>query len=754
MADARRALIVATDQYGDPKLTPLAAPAEDARALAEVLRDPDVGAYEVETVLNKTCQEVEIAIAGFFASGARGDTLLVHFSCHGVKDLSGELYFATTDTRLPLLKVTAVSSSMVKTAMEESRASLILCLVDCCYSGAFTKSTKAAATVDLTERLGGRGRAVITASTSLQLALDGKEEPSLFTHAVVEGLRSGEADKDLDGLVTLDEFYDYVHEMVTQTNPDQTPLKSFDVEGEVYVARRGGPISTPAPLPRELADTLATGEDWQRMGAVSRLSDLLSAGHPGRALGARLELERVRDNDDSLRVRAAAGAALEAAGEAAPMPTIPLYTEKAPSRPRPQAEPAPLPEPEEATATRSAAPDTSAPDTSAPAGTGVVQHTAPAAAGAAATAYGLESGGAGQPPGGAVQPAPRELDDRGDGGGRRGPGRGMVITAALAAATIVVGLVVWAVVHNTRDDPATPPGALTLPDSELLVPIQKNGARVLEAVDVDTGAHRDLIGDADLPALSSDRSWMTFIRDVPTADPSDDDLINRVAFAAEVAPPRHVNPLLQDNARELCPTSSRPAMSLDGGFVALVCRDASPDGKSGSPLGLWHASVTSDGVDGNEMVPSTQDSAVIDSPSWTGSKELIYVVDGMGPEGQSTLWIAPTSEGAAPEELTDGTGWDSHPDWSGSGVLFLRRPAHDIKTGDVWLLEDAGPRQLTEGVDALWPTWSPDGKRIAYLVSEGDAVRSLWVLDTSDPDAQPREVELDGNPGPPAWSER
>ena len=135
---------------------------------------------------------------------------------------------------------------MVKEAIDESRASLILCLVDCCYSGAFTKSTKAAATLDLTERLGGQGRAVITASTSLQLALDGKEEPSLFTRAVVEGLRSGEADRDLDGLVSLDEFYSFVHERVTAENPDQTPLKSFDVQGDVYVARRGGPVTTPA----------------------------------------------------------------------------------------------------------------------------------------------------------------------------------------------------------------------------------------------------------------------------------------------------------------------------------------------------------------------------------------------------------------------------------------------------------------------------------------------------------------------------
>ncbi len=224
MTGVRRALIVATDEYSDPKLAQLNAPASDARALADVLQDEHVGAFEVQTVLNGECRDVEIALARFLAKGKRGDTLLLHFSCHGVKDLSGELYFATRDTDLSLLKVTGVASSLVKEAIDESRASLILCLVDCCYSGAFTKSTKAAATLDLTERLGGQGRAVITASTSLQLALDGKESPSLFTRAVVEGLRSGEADQDLDGLVSLDELYSFVHERVIAENPDQTPL--------------------------------------------------------------------------------------------------------------------------------------------------------------------------------------------------------------------------------------------------------------------------------------------------------------------------------------------------------------------------------------------------------------------------------------------------------------------------------------------------------------------------------------------------
>ena len=175
--------------------------------------------------MNRTCQEVEIAVARFLKSGKREETLLLHFTCHGAKDVSGELYLATKDTDMSVLDVTAIPSSWVKGAIDESRAGLIVCLVDCCYSGAFAKGVKAGDTVDLTERLGGHGRAVITASTSLELALDGKDSPSLFTRVVVEGLRTGDADLDLDGLVSLDEFYDFVHEKVTAENPRQNPTR-------------------------------------------------------------------------------------------------------------------------------------------------------------------------------------------------------------------------------------------------------------------------------------------------------------------------------------------------------------------------------------------------------------------------------------------------------------------------------------------------------------------------------------------------
>src|SRR6516165_108407 len=106
----RSALIVASSDYTDEGLRRLRAPASDARALAAVLDDPGIGGFEVRTLLNEPAHEVNLAVEEFFADRQPDDLLLVHFSCHGVKDEGGELYFATADTLLRRLGATAVAA--------------------------------------------------------------------------------------------------------------------------------------------------------------------------------------------------------------------------------------------------------------------------------------------------------------------------------------------------------------------------------------------------------------------------------------------------------------------------------------------------------------------------------------------------------------------------------------------------------------------------------------------------------------------
>jgi Caspase domain len=133
----RKALIVASDDYTEPGLKRLRAPASDARALAAVLQDPGIGGFDVRTLLNEPAHEVNLALEEFFADRQPSDLLLVHFSCHGVKDEDGELYFATANTLLRRLRATAVAAEFVNRLMNRSRSQRVVLLLDCCYAGAF-----------------------------------------------------------------------------------------------------------------------------------------------------------------------------------------------------------------------------------------------------------------------------------------------------------------------------------------------------------------------------------------------------------------------------------------------------------------------------------------------------------------------------------------------------------------------------------------------------------------------------------------
>ncbi|MEV6149863.1 caspase family protein [Nonomuraea sp. NPDC052129] len=328
LSGTRMALIVASDEYADPGLRRLRAPSLDAQALARVLGDRRIGGFDVRTMLNETTQDVNEAVEEFFADRDPGDLLLLHFSGHGVKDESGELYFATPTTKLNRLAATAVPAEFVNRRMSRSRSRRIVLLLDCCYAGAFARGAlpRAGLGVNVEEQFGGRGRVVITASNAMEYAFDGTEladtqelSPSVFTSALVEGLESGEADRDSDGYVAIDELYDHVYDTVRRTTPSQTPGKwTFDVQGDMYIARRARPVSRPVSLPEELQHAIDHPIAKIRAGAVGELERLRHSRHEGLALAARLALEALADDDSRL----VSGAATKALSAAAPAPRV------------------------------------------------------------------------------------------------------------------------------------------------------------------------------------------------------------------------------------------------------------------------------------------------------------------------------------------------------------------------------------------------------------------------------------------------
>ena len=326
MGGQRKALIVANDVYEHDGLKHLLAPAADAEALARVLGDAQIGDFDVQVMRNEPAHVIEGQIEDLFSESRAEDVLLLHFSCHGLKSESGELFFAARNTRPHRLGSSAISADFVQRCMRASRSRSIVLLLDCCYGGAFSKGVTVRATGDVNvldsfpggKLGGGRGRAVITASSSMEYAFEGDQladdhsrRPSVFTSALVEGLSTGDADRDQDGWVSLNELYDYVFDRVREQNPHQTPSRDVEMQGELYLARRNRPVTAPAPLPPELQGVIDHPLAHIRAGAVQELARLARGRHAGLALAAKLALERLAD-DDSRTVSAAASAALAA----------------------------------------------------------------------------------------------------------------------------------------------------------------------------------------------------------------------------------------------------------------------------------------------------------------------------------------------------------------------------------------------------------------------------------------------------------
>jgi hypothetical protein len=250
-SDGRRlALVVAVTDYLDPSLRQLRAPAGDAADLRDLLADPEIGAFSVTSVINERAQQIRLAIEDFLFDRRPDDLLVVYLSCHGLVDLRRRLYFAARDTRKDRLASSGVEAHWLLEQLEDCRARRQVVILDCCFSGAFARGSKGDDDLGLGERLvgEGRGRVVLTASRGTEYSFEGEPvqgedaaRGSVFTSALVRGIRSGAADTDQDGYISVDDAYTYAFDQVRDAGGSQTPQRwLYGAEGSILLARTPG----------------------------------------------------------------------------------------------------------------------------------------------------------------------------------------------------------------------------------------------------------------------------------------------------------------------------------------------------------------------------------------------------------------------------------------------------------------------------------------------------------------------------------
>jgi len=229
----------------------------DASAFADYMRqDVGVPAKNITLLLNDkaTLTELKRVLGNDLRrKAAPADTVIIFYAGHGApepdaasQDGDGlEKYIVPWDGDASDLYTTALPMREMETIFGRLAADRVIFISDACYSGAAGGRTLAAANLravvsdSYLERVAkGKGRVVLTASGGGQTSAERSDlGHGVFTHFLLEGLR-GKADFNGDGVVTVDEIFDYVSRKVPEaTGQAQRPVRRGSAEGQLILGR-------------------------------------------------------------------------------------------------------------------------------------------------------------------------------------------------------------------------------------------------------------------------------------------------------------------------------------------------------------------------------------------------------------------------------------------------------------------------------------------------------------------------------------
>jgi hypothetical protein len=242
---AKVALLIGVSEY-QPGLNALPAAEKDVLAIKEVLINPEFGGFaeeDVQVLINASASDIRQAIEIVFADREKQDLIVLFYSGHGVKDEGYNLYLAAHDTQMnnnQVRRASAVECSFIHLMMSESKSKQQVIILDCCFSGAFAKglTAKADVSIDVKSQLqqDAEGRVVLTSSTSAQPSFESqKASLGVYTSYLIEGIKTGYADEDGDGVISIDELHNYAKRKLREEFPKMKP--------EIYAVKEGYKIA-------------------------------------------------------------------------------------------------------------------------------------------------------------------------------------------------------------------------------------------------------------------------------------------------------------------------------------------------------------------------------------------------------------------------------------------------------------------------------------------------------------------------------
>lgn len=345
------ALLIGISRYQSEQIRALRYANEDAIVFRDYLRSARGGALPASDVILLTDEKATTAaIRNAFdtflkARAGPADTVIVFLAGHGTAEPGRGSYLVTYDSDPQDLVSTALPMAEVQKLLSEdlSHVGRVMAYVDACRSGTIGTIPNQAAGVNANlERLGEtKGEMLLfTASRAKEVSYEGPQYGGghgAFTYFLLNAL-NGEAVKDHDGRVSLNEVIDYVRSKVAEgTYGRQHPRDLGTLETDINVAdtKQEGihllPWSGPPPrgqagpavAPVEVASR-GIGDDRAPSGptpaAPNAFEQALAAGRllpdePNNAFDALQQLRTALDAEDFLEQQNRLRVALEDRGQ-------------------------------------------------------------------------------------------------------------------------------------------------------------------------------------------------------------------------------------------------------------------------------------------------------------------------------------------------------------------------------------------------------------------------------------------------------
>lgn len=310
------ALVIGVGHYQHMSNYNVPIAAKDAAAVAEMLKNPAICGYPADQVIlltdqNATRAAILSALESLVTKVDADSTLFLFFVGHGVYGTDGNYYLTTHDSQLQGKQVaagTGISDTELLDKLRQLKAKRMLLVINACHSGELSPSfdigDESLDSQPPPQKLAdallstGEGRITITACRPEQKSWIGSGKLSIFTRALVNGLKG--AAPNNRGYISAFGLYEHVYieskegaeELGQEQEPELTVLKgvgSFPVA--LYRgASQPGTFDVDESIPAETAIRQVSPEKsqriYQRYTATLTGDGAIAQGDGAKAVGA------------------------------------------------------------------------------------------------------------------------------------------------------------------------------------------------------------------------------------------------------------------------------------------------------------------------------------------------------------------------------------------------------------------------------------------------------------------------------------